>query len=181
MCGRVLVLPEPHLLHDLQERQRELFLVLDTDALGKACIFLLKRLSVRGNHLHRKDGLPGTLGPGILLPHDIVAVFHQVRCHHHGKKPALPQGFLDGAVEVLAGHKELVVPDGDVPAEVVLVDEPHKLLGIGPVFLAVAQEHIGIEGRPDLLGQLVPHQHRGQEPVQLLLIPDGGGISIRHI
>ena len=44
----------------------------------------------------------------------------------------------DGGVEVLAGGQKLVVPDGDVPAEVVLVDQPHQGLGLFPVLFAVA-------------------------------------------
>ena len=88
-------------------------------------------------------------GGGILGQHDIVVLVDQIRRHRHGEEVALLQHLLDGPVEVLSGCQELVVPDGDVPADGVLVDEAHQLLGLFPVLLAIAEEDVGVKGRPD--------------------------------
>ena len=53
------------------------------------------------------------------------------------EKVAFLQRLLNGCVEILAGGEEFVIPDGDVTAEFIFVDQLHQFLGISAVFLPV--------------------------------------------
>ena len=148
---------------------------------GDARVGGLQPGTVGGVHLHRQDGLARAPGGGELLGHHIVAGLQQVRGHRQHEQAAFLQCPDNGGVEVLARGQKLVVPDGDVPAEVVLVDEVHESLGLTAVLLAVAQKDVGVEGGPNLGGQFVPHQHRVQILFQLFGIGQGGGVGLVRV
>ena len=53
--------------------------------------------------------------------------------------------FRNTFLKAYSGGQKLVVPDGDIPAKVVFVDEAHQLPGMGSVLFAVAEEDVGIK------------------------------------
>ena len=65
----------------------------------------------------------------------------------------------DRVVEFFSGHQELVVPDGNVPELLILMDQPHQPLGMLPVLFAITQEYVGIKRRSNLLSQFMPIQY----------------------
>ncbi len=142
---------------------------------------MLKRFPVGRDQLRRKDGFSGFFRLGVFQPHDIVSRFHDVGRHRQRKQAAPLHGVGDGFVKIFTRYQKLVVPDGDVPAELIFVDQPHEILGVPAVFFPVAQKYIGVKGRPHFPGQFISHQHRSQKFRQLFRVGQRGGIGVLFV
>ena len=72
--------------------------------------------------------------------------------HCQREQVALFQRLGDGMVEILAGSEELIVPDGNIPAKLALMDQAHQGLGFPAVLFSITQKNIGVKGSANLGG-----------------------------
>ena len=112
---------------------------------------------------------------------DVVSRLGEIRRHGQGRQVALRQRLGDLVAPVLAGIQKFVVPDRDVPAEGDAVDQPHQILGVLAVLLAVAQEYLGVKGRPHPFCQLVANQDGREYLLQLFGIGNLRGVGGRTV
>ena len=152
--------------------------VLRRDGAGDPAVKAPELALVGLDHLHRGDGLSALHRHRILDVHYVVDLVDDVGGDGEDEEGALLQGPGYELVEVFAGGEELVVPDGDVSGEIVLVDELHELLGVLPVLFPVAQEDIRVKSAPDLLRKLVAQHDRREEIPELFFVGDRGAVDL---
>ena len=174
MLRRGIVFQNGKPLHLLQQGGSESLFVVGIRDGRNAGIVLRQCRAIRCHHFRRQNGLPGSLCHGVLRGHDVINFIDQIRSHRQNKQTAFLQSLPNGVVEIFSRSQKFIVPDGNVPAEIVLVYQPHQLLRIAAVLFAVAEEHIGIESGSDLLRQLIPNQHVLQIFAQLFIKGKGG-------
>ncbi len=158
-----VVLPDRQPLGRLQQRRRKRRLVLRGGRSRQPWKPCRQPLPVGGRKLHWQHQLIRFAGLGVFQRHHIVAWLGEVRGNRQRKQAALLQRFGNRGVEILARGQKFVVPNRDIPAEIVFMDQPHQLLSVFTVFLAIAQKNIGVKGRPYLGRQFVSHQYRREK------------------
>ena len=137
-----------------------------------------KRTGIRAHDLDGHHGLFARTRLWVLGRHHVVGILQQIWRHHQDDGSAGRKGIMDGPVEALARHEELVVPDGHVAKGWYLVDARHHLLRMGAVLLAVTEEQRGVEGLPDACRNLVAYQHLVHELVEPLLVGQRRGVGL---
>ena len=146
--------------------------------IGDVRIHLAKLFSVGRLHFGRQDIFAHFLRHRVLYIQNIVDFIDQIRRDRKREQAALFKRRLDGVVEILARGEKFVVPNRDIAAEVVLMDQPHQLLRVTSVLLAVAKENVCVKGGSDLFCQLVADNNRIQILRQLLLIRDRRRVGV---
>ena len=181
VAGVLHPLGDGDLLEAFCQHRRQLGVGVGVGQGGQLGIVLVQQCTVGFHQLDGQDGLLFLDRQGIFGGHHIIGLVYQIGCDGKHEQSAFFQRRQDRLVEVLARCQELVVPDGDVPAEGILMDQPHQRLGVTAVFFAVAKEDVGVKGASDLLRQLVSDQHRGEVFLQLFVKTDGGGIGVAFV
>ena len=156
----------------------ELLPIRDGDRLGNAVVHLAQLVMIRRHHLGGQDALAHVVRHRVLDIQDIVDLVDQIRGDGEGEQLALFQRLADRFVEVLARGEVLVVPDRDIAAARVGVDQLHQLLRVLPVLFAVAHEDVRVKGGAHLLCQLVADDDRLEVFRQLLAVGQRGGVGI---
>ena len=109
--------------------------------------------------------------------HDVILFVHEVRRDGKRKKLAFCHCLGNGIVEIFAGCEKFVVPNGDIAAKLVFMNEPHQFLRIFSILFAIAEENVGIKRAADLLRKLVPDQNGRKILRQLFIVGDRGQIT----
>ena len=169
---------DSHCLDLFQKGGAEFIVLFPSHTGRKSFIILIKSATVSLLHLHRQHRLFLLHCSWVFRSHDVVDFVHKVRCHDQRKKVAPFKHLTDRLVEVLAGSKELIVPDGNIAVLKIAMDQSHKLLCLSPVLLAVAQENIGVKSRTDLFGQLVVDEYRLDVSLQYFIKSSFGLIPV---
>ena len=134
-------------------------------------------------HLHRDYLKPVFLlltvsCHGIFHPHDVISLFLQTWGDCHGEQRAFGKCQFNILVILLSGNQVFIVPDGNIPEVIILMDQPHQTLGMCPVFFSVTEEDIRIKCIPYPLRRFIPNQHGFQVGLQNIFVR--GGCWIIH-
>ena len=173
MRGIVVVFRAGNVLQRLQKLRLKYLLILHADRLRESLKPIPQLGMIRPDHLSRQHGLSGLSRHGIFRGDDVIIFIDQVRSDQQREKLALFQSLFDALVKALARGQELVVPDGDVTAHRVPVDQAHQLVRVDTVLLPVAQENVGVKGGPHSVRGLGVDQDGGKVKLQFLLVGDG--------
>ena len=92
--------------------------------------------------------------------YEMRCVFQKkVRGYKKREKFAALKHFINVFLEAFANGQKFIVPYGNIPTEIVLVDHTHQFLGMATVLFSVAQKNICIKCAADLLCKLIADQH----------------------
>ena len=176
VLGVVVVFTDGDPFHPIKERVGKGRPVAYVDGVGDRLVECAQEIGVRRNQHGGEDGFLGFSRLGILDSHDVVFFVYEIGRDGEGEETAFLHRLGNTVVEVLARGQKLVVPNGDIAAEVVFVDEVHELLCVLSVLLPIAQKNIGVKGLADLLRQLVADEDGREILRELLVVGERGRV-----
>ena len=141
--------------------------------------FFRKNIFVCLDHLGGKNRFAGFFRHRIFFFFDIIRAFNTVfvntrfqkaRCYRENKQTALFECIAYRLIKILSGGEKFVIPNSDIAAKIVPVDQSHQFLRENSVFFAVAQEDICIKSILDLFYRLVIEQNRVQVFSELFFV-----------